>query len=59
MERLTRDDIKPPDGWIWNTDWKIDKNRAVDGEGEYGCMCVCVCVCVWGGGGGEGGRIKW
>ena len=42
---LTRDDIKAPDGWIWNTDWKIDKNRAVNGEGE------CVCVCVWGGGG--------
>ena len=35
---LTRDDIKAPEGWVWNTDWKIDKNRAVDGEGE----CVCV-----------------
>ena len=46
---LTRDDIKAPDGWIWNTDWKIDKNRAVNGEGE----CVCVCVCG-GGGGGDG-----
>jgi len=41
-KELTRDDIKAPEGWLWKTDWAIDKNRAVDEEG----MCVCVCVCV-------------
>lgn len=39
-KELTRDDIKAPEGWLWKTDWAIDKNRAVDEEG----MCVCVCV---------------
>ena len=33
-KELARDDIKPPDGWIWKTDWRVDNNRAVDEEGE-------------------------
>ena len=45
-KELTKDDLKPPDDWIWkDTEWKIDKNRAVDREGKYVCMCVCMCVC--------------
>jgi len=52
-KELTKDDIKPPDGWIWkDTEWKIDRNRAVDEKGEYiSCMCVCLCASV--------GRISW
>jgi len=44
-KELTRDDIKAPEGWLWKTDWAIDKNRAVDEEGMCVCVCVCVCVC--------------
>ena len=40
-KELTRDDIKAPEGWLWKTDWAIDKNRAVDEEG----VCACVCMC--------------
>ena len=32
---ISRDEIKPPDGWIFKTDWTVDMNRAVDEEGKY------------------------
>ena len=31
---LGRDDIKIPDGWLWQGDWTIDKSRAVDEHGK-------------------------
>ena len=34
-KELTRDDIQPPEGWRWAGDWKVDKNRACDEEGDY------------------------
>ena len=46
-KELAKDDIKPPDGWIWkDTEWTIDSNRAVDEKGEY---VACACA----------GRISW
>ena len=50
-KEMTRDDIKAPEGWLWKTDWAIDKNRAVDEDGA--CVCVCwrvkssTCCEVW------------
>ena len=35
-KELTRDDMKPPEGWKWLGDWTVDKNRACDEEGT--CM---------------------
>ena len=32
---ISRDDLKCPEGWLWKTDWKLDKNRAVDEDGKY------------------------
>ena len=32
-KELTRDDMKPPEGWKWLGDWAVDKNRACDEEG--------------------------
>lgn len=31
---LGRDDITVPEGWNWSEEWKVDCNRAVDGDGE-------------------------
>lgn len=33
-KELKRDDIKCPEGWLWSSTWSLDRNRAVDEEGE-------------------------
>ena len=32
-KEIHRDQIKPPEGWIFKEDWTVDMNRAVDEEG--------------------------
>lgn len=32
---ITRDQITPPDGWIFKDEWRVDINRAVDEEGGW------------------------
>lgn len=32
-KEISRDQITPPDGWIFKDEWKVDMNRAVDEEG--------------------------
>ena len=34
-KEIHRDQITPPEGWIFSDEWKIDINRAVDEEGEW------------------------
>ena len=33
-KRVSLDEIKPPEGWVFKGDWKIDMNRPVDEEGR-------------------------
>ena len=33
-KEISRDQIKPPEGWIFKDEWKVDMNRAVDEEGR-------------------------
>lgn len=32
---LSRQDLKPPEGWEWVDDWQVDLGRAVDEDGEF------------------------
>ena len=33
-KEISRDQIKPPEGWIFKDKWTVDMNRAVDEEGR-------------------------
>ena len=35
-KEISRDQIKPPEGWIFKDEWRVDMNRAVDEEGKLG-----------------------
>ena len=32
---VARDEVELPAGWVWEEDWQIDLNRAVDEEGRW------------------------
>ncbi|XP_025096654.1 myoferlin-like isoform X4 [Pomacea canaliculata] len=37
-QMLSRQDLKPPEGWEWVDDWQVDLGRAVDEDGWEYCV---------------------
>jgi hypothetical protein len=36
----SKDEIRLPAGWAWESGWEVDQNRAVDEEGNSAVFCL-------------------